>query len=119
MGLVGPSYGDPEIADLLGGSGGGRGGGSPLDIFAIESALNSSGDTDIKGGAGGGAIELIANADIVIGTMGEISATGQDGESGTRIAAGGGSGGSVVLAAGLIYSYSVILIRLMMNESSY
>ncbi len=85
---------------MLGGSGGSRGGDSPLDIFAIESTLNSSGDTDIKGGAGGGAIELIANADIILGVMGEISVNGQDGESGLRIAGGGGSGGSVVLAAG-------------------
>ncbi len=103
------------MTDLLGGSGGGRGGSSPLDIFAIESALNSSGDTNVKGGAGGGAIELISNADIVIGTMGTISVIGQDGESGLRIAGGGGSGGSVVLAAGHIYVLILAFIKLMMN----
>ncbi len=105
MGLVGPLYGDLEMTDLLGGSGGGRGGGSPFEIFSIEMVLNSSGDTNVKGGAGGGAIELIANADITIGTMGTISVIGQDGESGLRIAGGGGSGGSVVLAAGRIHIY--------------
>jgi hypothetical protein len=54
-----------------------------------------------RGGHGGGAIEIIAANDIVIGTYGAISVRGEDGQqSSGGGGGGGGSGGTILLAAG-------------------
>jgi hypothetical protein len=60
IGGFGPSYGDPAISDLLGGSGGSRGGSWPYDVFG-------AGEGGAGAGAGGGAVELVAGTDITIG----------------------------------------------------
>lgn len=70
----GPVYGDPEVRQLVGGSGGG-----------------SRGDGGYSGGAGGGALLIIATGRITIN--GQIHARGGGG------AAGGGSGGAIRLVA--------------------
>ncbi|MBL9175431.1 MAG: hypothetical protein JNL10_17955 [Verrucomicrobiales bacterium] len=72
----GPSYGDPEITQLLGGSGGG-----------------SHRESTRGGGAGGGAILIVATGRIHLG--GSIDAFGGT----SSIYGGGGSGGSIRLVA--------------------
>ncbi|MBL9175432.1 MAG: hypothetical protein JNL10_17960 [Verrucomicrobiales bacterium] len=79
---AGPSYGDPEIRQLIGGSG---------------SAANSSG----RGGAGGGAILIVATGKIVVN--GNIFANGS-----TVSGVGGGSGGAVRLVASSIEGSGLI-----------
>ena len=53
-----------------------------------------------RGGSGGGAIEIIATNDIIIGSNVTISCAGEPGVSGYMSAGGGGSGGTLLLAAG-------------------
>ena len=52
------------------------------------------------GGDGGGAIELIAANDIVLGSYGRVLANGADGQQSSQGGGGGGSGGAIVIAAG-------------------
>ncbi|CAM9722307.1 unnamed protein product [Chrysoparadoxa australica] len=54
-------YNDGELSDLLGGSGGARAGYRPEDILRIGQQEKG------RGGAGGGAIELAAANDLIIG----------------------------------------------------
>lgn len=91
---VGPTYSDQRLTDLVGGSGGCMRSPQPFEINSIR------GDVLGRGGAGGGAIELIAANDITIGTYGKIVARGGDGEQTSEGGGGGGSGGAVLLAAG-------------------
>ena len=91
---VGPTYSDDTISDLLGGSGGCMRSQHP---FAINSFL---GPVTGRGGHGGGAIEIVAANDIIIGTYGRVSMSGGDGEQTSQGGGGGGSGGSILLAAG-------------------
>lgn len=96
----GPVYGDAEITELTGGSGGGRGG---------EGDGSCSGG---DGGAGGGAVQLYAVATITIGASGGISVGGGGGQGGdarsgldacaASAGGGGGSGGAVYLQAARI-----------------
>lgn len=58
------------------------------------------------GGAGGGAIELLALNDVTIGVMGSINVDGGDGVGDWDGGGGGGSGGSVVIAAGGIVRHA-------------
>jgi hypothetical protein len=82
-GTAGPTYGNPFLLPLVGGSGGGGGG----------SSANVGGG---GGGAGGGAL-LIASS-VSIALSGKIDATGGQGGNGER-GGGGGSGGAVRLLA--------------------
>ncbi|CAM9248295.1 unnamed protein product, partial [Ectocarpus fasciculatus] len=91
---VGPTYSDERLTDLVGGSGGCMRSQHPFEINSIR------GDVMGRGGAGGGAIELIAANDLIIGTYGQIIARGGDGEQTSEGGGGGGSGGGVLLAAG-------------------
>jgi hypothetical protein len=100
---TGPMYNDDELTDLLGGSGGCMRG---VNTFGINSLKR--GTTGI-GGHGGGAIEIIAANDIVVGLFGEIRVDGQDGEQSSEGGGGGGSGGAVLLAAGgTVVNYGTI-----------
>ena len=53
-----------------------------------------------RGGAGGGAIELVAVNDLEIGDFCHITVDASDGHESNNAGGGGGSGGSVLLAAG-------------------
>ena len=85
-------YLSASMPDLVGGSGGNVGG-------EISQQTLAAPDPPGRGGDGGGAIELVAVNDIVIGFHGSVDVSGQDGRAAFR-GGGGGSGGSVVLAAG-------------------
>lgn len=90
----GKKYGDFSLSKLLGGSGGGMGIVRPFEITLL-------GNTEsIRGGSGGGAIEMIAANDIILGEHASISCNGERGWSGYLAAGGGGSGGSILLSAG-------------------
>lgn len=89
----GQPYGDAEIANLYGGSGGGVGVSEPFQLSMFK-------DPRGRGGSGGGAIEIIATNDIVIGSNAAVLCDGEAGSDGYLSAGGGGSGGSILLAAG-------------------
>lgn len=72
-GIVGKPYGGATLVPLVGGSRGGE----------LEA-----------GGAGGGALQLVAGNNIAIGKNGAVGARGQNGSRG-----GGGSGGALLLEA--------------------
>ena len=86
-------YNDDTVRDLLGGSGGALG---ETDVHIISARSAPVG----RGGAGGGAVELVAMNDITVGEHCELYVGGGAGEEGSRVGGGGGSGGSVVVAAG-------------------
>jgi len=101
---TGPQYGDQEITDLLGGSGGCMRGPHPmeLNIGPISRAYG-------RGGHGGGAIEFVAANDIIVGHYGKVIMNGGDGEQTSEGGGGGGSGGAIVLAAGgVVENYGVL-----------
>ena len=91
---VGYIYNDDRITDLIGGSGGCMRGKSPFEINSAK------GPTTGVGGNGGGAIEVVASNDIVIGKYGKFLVNGADGEQSAQGGGGGGSGGAVLIAAG-------------------
>ena len=91
---VGDVYSDEKLTDLLGGSGGCMRTPHPFEINAMKNSVTG------RGGHGGGAIEIVAANDIIIGTHGKIIVDGGDGEQSSEGGAGGGSGGSILLAAG-------------------
>ena len=91
---VGPVYSDDRISDLLGGSGGCMRSVYPFEVNSFRGPISG------KGGSGGGAIEVVAANDVVIGTYGKIFVKGGDGEQTSEGGGGGGSGGSILLAAG-------------------
>ena len=86
-------YGDKNVSKLLGGSGGALGYIQPFEANMFD-VLGG------RGGAGGGAIGLVAMNDITIGPSCNISVNGEDGIDGMITAGGGGSGGSILLSAG-------------------
>ena len=91
----GQPYGDGAMSRglLLGGSGGQLGYAAPSDVATFT---NPTG----RGGDGGGAIEVVAVNDIILGSYARITANGGRGRDGHRGGGGGGSGGSVLLVAG-------------------
>lgn len=89
----GRQYGDSRILNLYGGSGGSLGYLDPCDALMSERSY-------IRGGDGGGAIEIVAVNDIVLGHNSSILCDGGPGSDGFMFAGGGGSGGSILLAAG-------------------
>ena len=91
---TGPIYNDDKITDLLGGSGGAMRGINVFDVNLVK------GQPTGLGGHGGGAIEIIAANDVVIGPYGRLRADGQDAEQSSEGGGGGGSGGAILLAAG-------------------
>lgn len=91
---VGRVYNDIKINDLYGGSGGCMRSVHPFDINAYLGPVTGI------GGSGGGAFELVAANDIVIGSFGNLYFNGGDGEQTSEGGGGGGSGGSILLAAG-------------------
>lgn len=97
-------YSTSSVPDLVGGSGGARSGLSPAAVNALGFSEGSNNSTSRLlrglGGAGGGAIELLALNDLTIGVMGSIAVDGDDGSADWDSGGGGGSGGSVVVAAG-------------------
>eukprot|EP01034_Spumella_vulgaris_P021395 gene21395-27425_t len=91
---VGPVYNDRLVTDLFGGSGGCM---SSSDLYAINSVL---GATAGSGGHGGGAIEIVASNDVVIGSYGKLMVRGGVAGSTAEGGGGGGSGGAVLLSSG-------------------
>eukprot|EP00986_Skeletonema_menzelii_P018335 scaffold26628_cov149-Skeletonema_menzelii.AAC.2 len=89
----GNAYGDAQISNLYGGSGGGVSAGHPFQLGVFK-------DPRGRGGSGGGAIEIVAANDIVMGSNSVISCEGEAGANGYMSAGGGGSGGSILIAAG-------------------
>lgn len=89
----GRPYGDSRILNLYGGSGGSLGFVHPCDALMFEKSY-------IRGGDGGGAIEIVAVNDIVFGKNSSLNCDGGVGTDGFMFAGGGGSGGSILLAAG-------------------
>jgi hypothetical protein len=88
------TYGEKYINNLHGGSGGALGFAEPFDTGMLGIPAMA------RGGSGGGAIEIVAQNDIVLGLNSLISCNGENGWGGFMTAGGGGSGGSIVLAAG-------------------
>jgi hypothetical protein len=94
--------GAPSLPDLEGGSGGAAGGAALQEVLALSrgsAAPGAIGRGPGWGGHGGGAVELVATTDLVLGRHARISVDGADGEDGYR-GGGGGAGGSVLLSAG-------------------
>ena len=87
----GLTYGDAQLTNQYGGSGGGSG-------FATTGCGSGA------GGAGGGFIHLNSCAGIIIGENGSILSNGGDGGSGQycSTAGGGGSGGSIRISSRFI-----------------
>lgn len=88
-----PAYGTADLSrDLLGGSGGGVGG------INLRHLLAHSPPAGI-GGAGGGALEIVAVNDIIFESTSGLDVSGGDGQS-AFWGGGGGSGGSILIVAG-------------------
>ena len=89
----GEIYGDGRISNLYGGSGGAVGVIHPFQLGIFKEAR-------FRGGSGGGAIEVVATNDIIIGSNAALLCEGESGADGYMSAGGGGSGGSILLSAG-------------------
>ncbi|KAJ1461354.1 hypothetical protein M885DRAFT_457457 [Pelagophyceae sp. CCMP2097] len=98
-GGVGAAYGAADAggfgAELYGGSGGAIGYSHPFVIERLGAATLPA-----RGGAGGGAIEIVAMNDLELGAGCGIHVDAGDGFGGHLGGGGGGSGGTIVLAAG-------------------
>ncbi|MBX3185717.1 MAG: hypothetical protein KF819_01830 [Labilithrix sp.] len=84
--VAGVVYGDAELTDLLGGSGGADG---------FNGGVNG-------GGGGGGAVQIVSLRDVTIGggpSVGGINAGGCGGFASAGSGGGGGSGGAIVVEA--------------------
>jgi len=89
----GQVYGDEQITNLYGGSGGSVGVAHPFQLGIFKQPR-------FRGGSGGGALEIVATNDIIIGSNAILSCNGESGADGYMSAGGGGSGGTILLAAG-------------------
>ena len=89
----GSAYGDDRITNLWAGSGGGVGVNQPFQLGVFKQPR-------FRGGSGGGAIEIVAANDVILGSNAVISCDGESGSNGYMSAGGGGSGGGILLAAG-------------------
>jgi hypothetical protein len=87
-------YNNDALDDLLGGSGGAMRYGSPFE-FNKYGRLPTG-----RGGDGGGAIEIVAANDVIIGSYGKVLMQGGHGEEASEGGGGGGSGGAILLSAG-------------------
>ncbi len=102
-GAPGPATGDPALAILAGGSGGG--------------AVETDGCDPSTPGAGGGAVHLFARTTISIALGGAISAGGGGGGGGRSCAlqylagTGGGSGGAIDLQAARIDNAGTLAVN--------
>ncbi len=74
------------------GSGGGVGVKQPFQLGVFKQPR-------FRGGSGGGAIEIVAANDVILGSNAVISCDGESGSNGYMSAGGGGSGGAILLAA--------------------
>jgi hypothetical protein len=97
---AGDIYGDSSLSNLYGGSGGSSGL-RDLNQLAVADIFSRA-----RGGSGGGALELVAINDIVLGTSATLSCDGESGWENFSTAGGGGSGGSILLSAGASISIS-------------
>jgi hypothetical protein len=87
-------YNDRHMTDLVAGSGGAMRDPYPFQVNAFLADVRG------KGGHGGGAMEVTAANDIIVGKYGKIIMRGGNGEQTSQGGGGGGSGGGIVLAAG-------------------
>ena len=102
---AGRTYGDHRISNLYGGSGGALGFTQPYEANIFSNPWG-------RGGSGGGAIELVAQNDIVIGPNAFLSCKGENGHDGFMTAGGGGSGGSILISAsGIVRHEGTILVN--------
>ena len=92
-GLHGKSYGDVYLTNLYGGSGGALGFEHPFDVSMVGVPAR------VRGGSGGGALEIVGMNDIFLGPNSIISCNGEKGSSGFTSGGGGGSGGSILVSA--------------------
>ena len=90
---AGSPYGDEKISQLVGGSGGQLGYVHPFEANLWDRPRG-------RGGAGGGALEIVAVNDITLGVNCRIGFDGEDGHDALMTAGGGGSGGSILMSAG-------------------
>jgi hypothetical protein len=90
----GPSYGDPALTNLYGGSGG---------------SGSMASQNQKTGGGGGGSIELTAVVSITIGSGVTIGAMG--GAGGGPDIGGGGSGGGILLCAPKVFQNGTLNAR--------
>ncbi|GMI11724.1 hypothetical protein TrVE_jg8603 [Triparma verrucosa] len=90
---AGAAYGDEKISSLLGGSGGQLGYVHPFEANLFSRPRG-------RGGAGGGALEIVAVNDIILGPNCDINLDGETGFDAEMTAGGGGSGGALLLSAG-------------------
>ncbi|GMH67720.1 hypothetical protein TrRE_jg6907, partial [Triparma retinervis] len=90
---AGVAYGDEKITQLVGGSGGQLGYVHPFEANLWDRPRG-------RGGAGGGAIEIVAVNDIHLGPSSNLYFEGENGFDSQMTAGGGGSGGSILLSAG-------------------
>lgn len=90
---AGVAYGDKQISELIGGSGGQLGYVYPFEANLWDRPRG-------RGGAGGGAIEIVAVNDIILGPNSHLYCDGENGFDSEMTAGGGGSGGSLLLNAG-------------------
>jgi len=90
---AGLAYGDKEISQLVGGSGGQLGYVHPFEANLWDRPRG-------RGGAGGGAIEIVAVNDMHFGPSSNLYFNGENGFDSQMTAGGGGSGGSILLSAG-------------------
>ncbi len=81
----GATYGEPTLIPLIGGSAGGAGA-----SFTSEGSI---------GGNGGGALQLVSQTRILLGSQGRVDASGGGGLRGRGGGSGGGSGGAILLEA--------------------
>jgi hypothetical protein len=98
----GAAYNDDQISSLLGGSGGQLGYVAPYEanLFRTNPGDIVNGRPQGRGGAGGGAIEIVAANDIVLGEHAIINLEGEKGTDAMMTGGGGGSGGALLLSAG-------------------
>ena len=91
---MGEIYGDANLSFFYGGSGGSSG------LQELNQLTMADIFSRARGGSGGGAVELVANNDLVLGTRAALSCDGESGWDNFSTAGGGGAGGSILLSAG-------------------